>query len=309
MKILVIRHGALGDIVLSFPAFAAIRAHHPTARITLLTTAQFAPWLARSPWFDTVTVDEKPAAWNLPGLLRLRLTLSGFDLVYDLQTSGRSSRYFRLAGSPPWSGIARGACYRHANLARNGMHTRERIAEQLAITGIPTLPAPDLAWLCGDAPTGLPERFIALIPGAAPHRPEKRWPATRFGNLAANLPVPAVILGTAAEQHLAAEIRRVAPAAIDLTGRTTLPALASVLARAAGAIGNDTGPMHLAAALGTTCITLFGGASDPDLAAPRYPDGTWPTILRAPSLTTLDLAPVATATRHIVIPGWVKADS
>ncbi|SIR40492.1 MULTISPECIES: glycosyltransferase family 9 protein [Acidiphilium] len=295
MKILVIRHGALGDIVLSLPAFAGIRAHHPNAIITLLTTAPFAALLAQSPWFDHVTIDTKPAPWNLPGLLALRRALTGFDFVYDLQTSSRSSRYHRLSGAPKWSGIAPGSTHRHANPARNTMHSRERIAEQLAIAGIPNLPTPDLTWLATQPPPGLPPRFTALIPGASPHRPEKRWPAANFGALATTLTTQAVILGTRAEQPIAAEIRHLCPTAIDLTGRTTLPQLAATLARATLAIGNDTGPMHLAAALNTRCIVLFGGASDPALTAPRMPDGAWPTIIRARDLADLPVSDVAAA--------------
>lgn len=295
-RILVIRLGALGDIVLSFPAFAAIRAAHPGAEISLLTTAPFAGWLAKSPWFDKVLVDDRPALWNLPGLARLRRKLAGFDMVYDLQTSARSSHYFRLAGRPPWSGIAPGCAYPHANPARNAMHTRERIAEQLAMAGIPALPAPDLAWLRREA-TGfnLPPRFAALIPGAAPHRPAKRWPAENFAALAKQMALPVAILGGKAEQPLAARIRQDAPEAIDLTGRTDLSHLARLLARASLAIGNDTGPMHLAAALGTPSIVLFSGESDPALTAPRYPDGGRPAILRAPDLADLTVDRVAEA--------------
>ncbi len=295
MKILVIRHGALGDIILSFPAFAGIRAAYPEAEITLLTTAPFAAVLARAPWFNRVTIDPKPAPWNLPGMIALRRRLMGFDFVYDLQTSSRSSRYHRLAGTPPWSGIARGCSHPHANPGRDAMHTRERIAEQLAMAGLTTSAQPDLSWLTAPLPIGLPARFTALIPGAAPHRPEKRWPAAAFGALAATLAMPAVILGSASEQPLAAEIIRHSPTAIDLTGRTSLPQLASVLAHAQCAIGNDTGPMHLAAALNIPGIVLFGGASDPALTAPRYPDGGWPTILRAASLADLPPADVAQA--------------
>ena len=293
---MIIRLGALGDVVLSFSPFAAIRAHHPRARITLLTTKPFAAWLAASPWFDEVLTDDRPEFWDLPGLLRLRRKLDGFDMVYDLQTSARSSRYFRLAGSPPWSGIARGCAFPHANPDRNRMHTRERIAEQLAMAGIPALPRPDLSWLRAGPPgLALPERFAALIPGAAPHRPAKRWPEQNFAALAARLGLPAVILGGRAEQDRAAHIKAEAPDAIDLTGRTDLAQLGGVIGRAARAVGNDTGPMHLAAALGIPSIVLFSGESDPALAAPRYPDGGWPTILRSADLADLGVDRVAAA--------------
>ena len=295
-RLLVIRHGALGDIILSFPAFAAIREAHPDADIALLTTKPFAPWLEAAPWFDRVIIDPKPGPLALAGLRRLRRALSGFAMVYDLQTSGRSSRYFRLAGRPPWSGIAPGCAFPHADPARDRLHTRERLAAQLEAAGIPLpLPVPDLSWTIAAPPLPLPDRFVALIPGAAPHRPEKRWPAENFGNLASRLDLPCVVLGTASEAPLAAAIAARAPGTLDLTGRTTLPQLAGVLARARLAIGNDTGPMHLACALGTSCVVLFGGASDSALTAPRTQDGGWPAILRRPDLAALAVADVAAA--------------
>lgn len=294
-RILVIKLGALGDFVLAFGPFAAIRAHHPDAQITLLTTAPFAGLARGSPWFDAVVMDRRPAWWDLPGLWRLSSALRGFDLVYDLQTSSRSSRYFRLAGRPPWSGIAPGASHPHANPGRDAMHTVERQREQLAMAGVAEAPLPDLAWLTAAGPA-LPQPYALLVPGAAPHRPAKRWPAERFGELAgliATRGVRPVVAGTAAEAGLAASIVRACPEALDLTGRTALPELAGLAARAAFAVGNDTGPMHLAAAVGCRCVVLFSGKSDPALTAPRGAHGV--TVLRAPDLADLPVERVAAA--------------
>ena len=292
MEILVIKLSALGDFVLAFPAMAAIRAAHPQARITLLTTAPFVPLARASGWFDHVEIDRRPKFWNVSGLLRLRRQLRGFDLVYDLQTSGRSSRYFALAGRPAWSGIAKGCSLPHADPNRVFQHSRERLEGQLHDAGIFALPVPDLSWAKADiAKFGLPERYAVLVPGAAPHRPEKRWPTQNFAALARSLDMPvAVVGGSAEERKMAAEI-----GGIDLTGRTSLLELAAVMAHAQLAIGNDTGPMHLAAALGTKSVVLFSGASDPKLTAPRYPDGGWPVILRAARLADLPVAQVRAA--------------
>jgi ADP-heptose:LPS heptosyltransferase len=292
-RILVIRLGALGDFVLSFAPFAAIRARHADDEVTLLTTAPFADLARSAPWFDRVMTDERPAWWDLPGVVRLARRLRGFDLVYDLQTSTRSSRYFRLAGRPRWSGIAAGCSHPHANPGRDAMHTLERQREQLAMAGITGFPAPDLTWLAGKD-FGLPRPYALLIPGAAPHRPAKRWPVDRFAALADILAargVTPVVLGSRAEAPLAAAI----PAAIDLTGCTSIADIATLARGAAFAVGNDTGPMHLAAAVGCRCVVLFSADSDPTLTAPRGPDGAWPTVLRVPDLADLPAARVAAA--------------
>ncbi len=291
MKILVIKLGALGDFVLAFGPFAAIRAHHPAAEITLLTTAPFVELAERAPWFDRVAVDARPAWWDLAGLLRLRRTVRGFDFVYDLQTSGRSSQYFHLAGRPGWSGIARGASHKHANPARNQMHTLERQRDQLEAAGIHDFAVPDLRWLTGAGPC-LATPYALLAPGAAPHRPEKRWPAALFGALARRLcerGLRPVVIGTAADTPLAACVQVECPEALDLTGQTSLLDLGGLAARAALAVGNDTGPMHLAAAVGCRSLVLFSGASDPALAAPRGRV----TVLREANLADLSLERVA----------------
>jgi ADP-heptose:LPS heptosyltransferase len=307
--ILVIKHGALGDLVQAFGPFAAIRAHHPGARIDLLTTPPFAALMAKAPWFDRVLTDDRPAWWNLPAQAALarRLAEADYARVYDLQTSGRSSRllvWMRLFGAhPEWSGIARGASHPHANPARDAMHTQDRQREQLARAGVTAFPAPDLVWLDGDASRfELPARIALLIPGAAPHRPAKRWPAGHYGALAARLTgsgLTPVILGTEAEAPLAAAIREACPAAHDLTGRTSIADIAALARRAALAVGNDTGPMHLIAALGTPSLVLFSADSDPALCAPR---GREVRILRVPDLRDLPPARVIEAAAALDAP-------
>lgn len=272
MNVLVIKLGALGDFVQGFGPFAAIRAAHPGARITLLTTPPFAALARAAPWFDAVWVDGRPAWSDLPALARLgaRLRQNSFDWVYDLQTSPRSSRYRWFVGrAARWSGVARGASHPHDNPGRNALHTVDRQREQLGRAGLTEFPPPALDWLDGDV-TGfaLPPRFALLLPGASPRRPGKRWP--HFGALARALPLPSVACGGPAEAALGAELAR--QGVINLTGRTTLPQLAAIARRAAFAVGNDSGPTHLAAATGCPTLALFGAESEPSRCAPRGPD-------------------------------------
>ena len=298
-RILVIRLSALGDFVLSFGPFAAIRAAHSDAEITLLTTKPFAGMAKAAPWFDRVILDEKPRWWDLPALWRLSRALRGFDFVYDLQTSGRSCRYFRLAGMPKWSGIARGCSHPQSDPARETMHTVERQRDQLRIAGITAFPRPDISWLTStELPPELPSRFAMLVPGAAPSRPAKRWPVQNFAEIArvlAERGVTPVVIGGRDETELGATIRAACPSAIDFTGVTSLAQLFALAARAELAIGNDTGPMHIAASTGCPCIVLFSADSEPSMTAPRGPDGQWPVVLREPVLADLPVARVAEA--------------
>lgn len=296
-RILVIKLAALGDFVQAFGPFAAIRAHHPDARVTLLTTPPFAALARRAPWFDEIWEDGRPAWTDLPAVARLawRLRRARFSRVYDLQTSGRSSRYRLFTGSgPEWSGIAPGASHRHANPARDAMHTLERQREQLALAGITHFPPPALDWLDGDlSGFGLPPRFVLLIPGASPGRPGKRWPAGRFAELAASMGRPVAVLGGPAEAPLAAAIlAAAAPGSVDLTGRTSLAQIGALARAAEAAVGNDTGPTHLVAAAGCPTLSLFGAESDPALCAPRGPATAF---LRHAPLAELPVAAVRAA--------------
>jgi ADP-heptose:LPS heptosyltransferase len=297
MRVLVIRLGALGDFVLSGPAFAGIRAHHPGDEITLLTTAPYAGLARRLPWFDRVQVDARPEFWNLPALARLRRFLRGFGRVYDLQTSARSTWYGRLAGGGGWSGVGRGMRFPDTDPERDRLHTRERLEGQLRQAGIAALPVPDWSALAKGGPE-LPPRAALLVPGASPHRPAKRWPAERFGELAALLAargLAPVVLGSAEEAPLAAIVRERCAAALDLTGRTAMADLFAVAGRAVLAVGNDTGPMHITAAMACPSLVLFGPDSDPALTAPRLPGGGWPTVIRAQNLADLSVERVAAA--------------
>lgn len=297
-RVLVIRLSALGDFVLSFGPFAAIRAAWPGAEITLLTTKPFADIARHAPWFDRVEIDEKPAWWNVPGLMRLRRQLRGFDFIYDLQTSGRSSRYFRLAGGAKWSGIAAGCSHPQSDPARETMHSIERQRDQLRIAGIVEFPRPDLSWLTDAALPALPERFALLAPGAAPSRPAKRWPVENFAGLAQVLVergLTPVVIGGKSEADLGAAIRAACPQTLDLTGQTSIEQIFALAARAELAIGNDTGPMHIAAATGRRCVVLFSADSNPSMTAPRGPSGEWPIVLREPVLADLPVARVVAA--------------
>lgn len=292
-RILVVKLGALGDVVLAAGPFAAIRRRHPRAHIVLLTGAAYADFLRPSGWFDEIWTDDRPRLWcvNRWLALRARLRAGRFDRVYDLQTSDRSGWYYRLMGPgarPEWSGIARGCSHPHANVRRDFMHTIERQAEQLAMAGIDAVPAADFAWVAADiARFDLPDRYALLVPGGATHRPAKRWPVPAYVALARDLAeqgVTPVVLGGRDEARLAAAITAECPGARDLTRRTSLADIAVLARGAAGAVGNDTGPMHLIAAAGCPSLVLFSAASDPALTAPR---GAAVAVLRRDRLADL----------------------
>ena len=140
-RILVIKLGAMGDIVQATGPFEAIRSHHLNSHITLLTTNKYVDFAKSGNWFDDVWIDERPTWFDPQGWIKLakRLHNNNFYRVYDLQTSDRTAIIFfllRFGKKPEWSGSVYGCSHRHINPSRNLMHTIERQAEQLAIADI-----------------------------------------------------------------------------------------------------------------------------------------------------------------------------
>lgn len=297
-RVLVIKLGALGDFVQALGPFAAIRRHHRDARVTLLTTGPFRDFAQACGYFDDVWDFGRPVAADIAGwlMLRRRFRAAGFGRVYDLQTSNRSSFYYRLfwpGPYPEWSGIAKRSSHPHANPDRDRMHTVERQAEQLAIAGISKVPPADLSWAAADVGHfRLPKRFALLAPGGAAHRPGKRWPAENYGALARALNdrgLTPVLIGAKAEADVMAAVKAVSPEALDLSGQTHLFDLTALGRRAAAAVGNDTGPMHLIAGVGCRSVVLYSDDSDPALCGQRGPAVT---ILRRQPLAGLAVSEV-----------------
>jgi len=300
-KILVIKLSALGDFVQALGPAAAVRRHHAADEITLLTTEAFAGLAQQSGLFDRIAIDRRPKLFELATWAALRRVLrdGGFDRVYDLQTSDRSSLYYWLflpGRLPEWSGIAWGCSHPHANLGRYPQHTIDKQAEQLLMAGIHPTPSPRCPASTRPLPAGLQRRrFFILIPGSSPRHPGKRWPAKRYGELARELFAATgllpVVIGRAGEEALAAEIRAACPAAVDLVGRTELTGLADLAEAAAFAVGNDTGATHIAAVGGRPVVVLFSDASDPSRCAPR---GGEIYVLSCPRLDDLSVDRVFT---------------
>lgn len=293
-RILVIKHSALGDFILATGPFKSIRAHHKDAHITLLTTRPYAKFAEKSGFFDEVWLDSRPKPWNIirTWKLRKRLVNGHFARVYDLQTSTRSSAYFRFFPAddkPEWSGIARGGSHPHDGPERIRMHTIDRQRAQLNIAGIGQVFTPDISWMSSDlSHFPLLARYALLIPGGAPHRPEKRWTHEGFTHIArwlAGEGIQPVLIGASAEETDLADIQASVPEVLNLCRQTSLENIASLARGAILVLGNDTGPMHIAAAAtNAPCLVLFSHASNPALCAPH---GVHVHTLQAKSLPML----------------------
>ena len=277
-RLAVLRANALGDLVLALPALEALRAAYPDAELLLLGAGWHAELLAGRPGpvdrcvevppTAGVRDDRPPAPAAEVDAFFARLRAERLDLAVQLHGGGRSSNPFvrRLGArvavgsrAPDAPALDRTVPYTPYQ------HEIHRFLEVVALVGAaPVSLEPRLAVTAADraeAARALPadERpLVALHPGA--NDPRRRWPVERLAAVGAELQrkgARLAVVGAQRERPLARRLLAALPAgAADLTGRLRLGGLAGLLERAALLVGNDSGPRHLAAAVGTATVAV-----------------------------------------------------
>lgn len=305
-RILVIKLGALGDYMQALGPMAAIRKAHPDTHITLLTTKAFARLSGACPYCDAAWIDDRPKWYQPTKILQLRKTLNAgqFERVYDLQNNDRSCLYFQLMRpKPEWVGIAKGASHQNTSPERTAGQAFYGHAQTLSLAGIENVAIDPLEWIKPERTAkelGLLGPYVLIVPGSAPSRPDKRWPAAYYGALCQKLVTEGltpVIIGTRDEEDAGREIISHCAEAHNLMGETSLFDLPALGRDAKAIIGNDTGPMHVMAPVGTPCLVLFSASSNPKRHAPI---GDHVLCLQEDSLYNLDVETVYNAFRpHI----------
>ncbi len=278
MKRLVIAPNWIGDAVMSLPFLWAVRRTHPSDRLSVLARSGPATIYRAEGSADEVLLRSSFAA-DVVGLRRGR-----FDEAWLLPNSFRAALYAFASGARRRIGYAterRGPLLTHARPAPAGTAHQLRDYDALLTEhGIapdaspPRLPLPEAARARADAvlsAAGLGNaRLAALCPGSA-FAATKRWPAERYAALADALSergfACALLIGPA-ERELGARVASSARARVPVLGADLDPVeLAALLARARVAVTNDSGPMHLAGAVGTPTVAFFG-ATDPGRTGP-----------------------------------------
>lgn len=271
MSILVIKLGALGDFVLADSAFKAIREHHKDERIILLTTPQFGSFAKKLGYFDSVFAYPRFSMFSFSGWKNLIVWFREhqFSTIYDLQMVERTRRYyyaFSLFSHTPfkWIGHVKQSPYILENHYFK-KHPLVRFERLLSKVGIQSLPSLDIRRLAETIDiVGLRSPYILLVPGASnSYNGAKKWPLHYYRDLTAYLlgkGYHVVVVGGPTEDH---SILRVHDRVQDLTGQTTLEQVVYIASNATLAIGNDTGPMHIAAASGCPTVGLFSRKAAP----------------------------------------------
>ncbi len=280
MRILILKPSSLGDVVQALPVLRLIKRHLPASQIYWWIDSQLAPLLEGDPDLAGVVLFERrrwaaPIHWGEMWRSIHWLRQQGFDWVIDLQCLVRSGIFAWLANGKLCVGLdepregARGFYDHIVRRPSSLTHAVDWYLRVLPVLGVPVdgdfqwlPPRPAVAesvrrqWPVERA------RWIALQPGA--RWLNKRWPVESYAELVrlqaqANPGFHFVILGDTEDCPLGEVIARADPArCLDLTGRLSLQEMIEWLRRSELVVSNDTGPMHVAAALGTPVVALFG---------------------------------------------------
>jgi lipopolysaccharide heptosyltransferase I len=310
VKILLVRLGALGDLVHTLPVVAALRQHDPALQLDWLVDARHAALLDLVPAIDRRIVISPSGGVrrDRPGHPRDRhfegklgvaaavraLRRERYDVALDLQGLIKSALAARASGAPRVIGFDRAhlrepqAALFHTESFRpeDASHVIRKNLSVLPVLGVqvparphfplevPLSPALDtirkaLAGEKGDEGHG----FVLLNPGAA--WPNKQWPAERFGAVAgalrASRGLRSVVVWGPGEEALAARVAAASAGAALVAPPTGVADLVAIAHAARLALSGDTGPLHLAAAVGTPVVAIFG-PTDPGRNGPWSAD-------------------------------------
>lgn len=333
-NILIIDFGQLGDVVLSLPALRAVRERFPRAKITVAVGKPGAEVINLSGYADeTLVVDRVSLRDGFKPVSVLRLfklvkdvRRKKFDFVIDLHSlsetnvlgflSGASKRLFARKPGRSLDYLANFNPPPPAETDHRKRHLIDRYLDVLIPLEIkkaerlPTLkPRPaDNAALerilkKAKAEAGAP--LVGLFPGAG--HPSRRWPLQQFASLAEflirNDQVKVLVFVGPEEREFVKDIRRQFPSSVVVLDHLTIPQLAAAQARLAAFVSNDTGPMHIASAVGTPVVLLL------DKRAPEsyLPQGDRHRVIYNSVIGDITVDEVYTATRSILASGRTAA--
>jgi len=348
MKILIVRLSAVGDVIRALPVLAGVRARVPDARVAWLVEDRAASLLIDHPGLDGLFVYPRRRwsralrrPWLWPRLFleyvrfRRALRAEAFDVSIDLQGNLKSGFLVRAARAARRIGFAKGESKEGNHLFQTEtvdvpegpLHKRDRGLTLLTPLGEPVAPLEPVAVAISDQERaavdaylereGLTERpFVVLHPGTSAWAAFKAWPPERYASLAAwirdELGLTTIVTHGPGEEALARRVANASQGSARVADALPgLGALASLVERSAAVVGADTGPVHLAAALDTPTVALFG-PKDPALYAPfgASVEIVWNRVPCSPCslrwcpdpicMTTMDEAPVRDALRRLL---------
>jgi lipopolysaccharide heptosyltransferase II len=279
-KILVIKVGALGDLILAVPSLRMMRKKFPTAHVSLLVDSSLSPIVSPCPYLNEVIPFDRRKAHSWVWLARFgkRLRREAFDLSIDFQNTKRTHLLAFLAGIPERYGFRRGlwgGLLTHPDLtyAQPDSPVRHQF-RVLSRLGIKQLDEKLELWSDPESDERVENRLrengvsseakiVGLAVGSGVRWPTKRWPIEYFqalsDQLVKELGCQVVLIGSHEDQILGEQFARGrANSILNFVGKTSLTELVSLIKRFDVLVTGDTAPLHVACALGVRTVALFG---------------------------------------------------
>lgn len=309
-NILLVRTDRIGELVLTTPAIVAVRQHFPRAKITIIVNSSSVEAVEEAPFIDSIIKFDPKADYNNL-FRRLDFCRSIKKAKFDLAVMFNPSKFFNiltfLAGIPVRVGYDRkaGVLLTHKIEDKKYLCDKHEVEYNLDLIGAIDIRPDDKALyfpLNGSAETRIAEIFkennigeiggplIAVHPAAS--NPEKTWPLDRFAQICDGLSdefrIRIILVGGREEQKTADEIKsKMRSSVLDLTGRLSLKELGSLLKRCLLLISNDSGPVHVSAAVGTPAVVFFG-EDRPGGSSRRWgPYGKGHIVIGKPGITDI----------------------
>ena len=253
-KILIIKHGALGDLIQADGIIKSIRYEHKNAKLVLLTSKKFVKLMSMCPYIDDQLIDNRSSFFNILSQMNLYKNVKKykFDIIYDLQNSQRTYIYRKyLFKKIKWVTTDR------KDHPISGLRGLEEMLREYFVNS-KNIFRPDISWLATDTKNIIKKnkilsKYIVLLPGSSKKNPLKRWPY--FVDLAKLL----IFKGYEVITILGPE---------ELEMNCSFPGhvfknldwfqLSGIIKNSLFVIGNDSGPSHIASCLNNKGLALFG---------------------------------------------------
>lgn len=250
-RILVIKHGSLGDIVFAMEAMYSVRMHFKNSTISLLTEKKFEKFMTNSKYFDEIIIDQRGGFFYSLKIIK-QLLNKKFNLVIDLQNSKRSNIYnffFRYLGKSTINGNRSNSNLRYSIKPKGKESPKIGLNNQIKLLGIKIL-VDEYKWL--NTNTGINDfkNLILMIPSTSNTGKHKQWPQNNFINLCLKLEKygkQICLVGTINDKKITDKIVKNCKNILDLTGKSPPEIIFSIALNCQIVVTNDTGPGHIAA--------------------------------------------------------------
>ena len=274
MKILIIKHGSLGDLVLSFGAIKTLNYHYPKSELYLLTQSNYKKIFSKLPYVKQILVDNRTSIiQSIINHLKL-LKKNKFDLIIDLQNSTRTQIYHlftRLFINTQILSARKFSNIKYQQQIQGVQHITENHKDQLSKLNIYKYLAPDLSWM--SLKKNYKNNYVILIPGASKTGSYRKWPSQKFAEIAnyligRNLDV--YLTGSQLDIKDINEIIKICPQAQNKINESKIEVFYDLCLGSSLIISNNTGPAHIAGLSNTNLIWL---SHDNELSKSSYPLG------------------------------------